>query len=116
MRPLPLLPALLIATLLSACGAKEEDIACCAIEPRPGCDSALAAIHVTQAELAILHTSERICPSPGLSAERIRELDANWPAACRQAGVISPAYAMSAGQCLAPEAQEEAPPELTPAN
>lgn len=113
MRPLPLLATLLIAGLLSACSEPEEDIACCAIEPRPGCDSALAAINVTQAELAILHTSERICPSPGLTAERIRELDANWPSACRQAGMISPAHAMSAGQCIAPEApdaQEATPP------
>lgn len=110
MRALSLLPALLIAALLAACSEPEEDVACCAIEPRPDCDKALTAIGVTPAELTLLHSAERICPSPGLTAERIRALDANWPAACRQAGVISPAYALSAGQCLAPEAQEAAPP------
>ena len=85
--------------LLSACGQKEEDIACCAIEPKAKCDSELMGIGVTPAEMAIIRSGDRICPSLELSADRIREIDAQWPAACRASGAMSPAYAMSSGQC-----------------
>ena len=93
--------AILIAAiaLLSACGEKEEDIACCAIAPEAKCDSELMSLGVTPAEMSLIRSSDRICPSMNLTAERIRELDAQWPAACRAAGAISPGYAISSGQC-----------------
>ncbi len=99
--------------LLSACGEKEEDIACCAIEPKAKCDSELMGIGVTPVEMAIIRSGDRICPSFDLSAERIREIDAKWPAACRASGAMSPAYAMSSGQCQ-PSAIDTTPaaPEL----
>lgn len=95
---------LLIAglALLAACGQPEEDVACCAIPPKAECDSALMALGVTPQEMAILRSGDRICPSINLPAQRIRDLDAQWPAACRQSGETSPAYALSSGQCLAP--------------
>ena len=83
--------------LASACGPAEEDIACCAIEPKAKCESALAAIGVTDAEQVALHTPRPICPSDALSAERIRELDPKWPQACREAGLMSPQ--IDAGRC-----------------
>ncbi len=85
--------------ILSACGEKEEDIACCAIEPKAKCDSELMGIGVTPAEMAIIRSGDRICPTMELSADRIREIDAQWPASCRASGAMSPAYAMSSGQC-----------------
>lgn len=96
-------------SLLAACGEKEEDIACCAIEPKAKCDSELMGLGVTPAEMAIIRSGERICPSMDLSAERIRDLDARWPAACRESGAMSPAYAMSSGQCHAAEPAPAAP-------
>lgn len=85
--------------LLSGCGEKEPEIACCAIEPRAKCESALLGLNVTKDELAVLMTSERICPSVNMTAERLRELDVQWPADCRQAGTMSPARAMTSGMC-----------------
>jgi hypothetical protein len=95
--------------LFAACGEKEEDIACCAIEPKAKCDSELMGLGVTPAEMAIIRSGERICPSMDLSAERIRDLDARWPAACRASGSLSPGYAMSSGQCRAAEPVAAAP-------
>ena len=74
--------------LLSACGEKEPDIACCAIEPKAKCESALAGLGVSREQLAILMTSEKVCPSVEFTAERLRELDAQWPIDCREAGGI----------------------------
>lgn len=85
--------------LLSACGEKEPDIACCAIEPKAKCESALAGLGVSREQLAILMTSEKVCPSVEFTAERLRELDAQWPIDCREAGAMSPLRAMSSGQC-----------------
>lgn len=90
--------------LLSACGEKEPEIACCAIEPKAKCDSELMGMGVTPEEMAILRSGDRICPSINMSAERLRELDAGWPAACREAGTMSPAFAMASGQCVASRA------------
>ena len=91
--------------LLSACGEKEPEVACCAIEPKAKCGSALIGMGVTPEELAIVMSGDRICPSIILSAERLRELDAGWPAACREAGTTSPAFAMASGQCAATSPQ-----------
>ena len=85
--------------LLSACGEKEPDIACCAIEPKAKCESALMGLGVRPGEMAILMGGDRVCPSINMTAERLRELDAGWPVSCRESGVISPAYAMTNGQC-----------------
>lgn len=85
--------------LLCACGEKEPEIACCAIEPKARCESALMGLGVTPEEMAIVMSGDRICPSINLTAERLRELDAVWPAACREAGAMSPAFAMASGQC-----------------
>jgi hypothetical protein len=95
--------------LLTACGQKEEDIACCAIEPKAKCDSELMGIGVTPAEMAIIRSGDRICPSMELSADRIREIDAQWPASCRASGAMSPAYAMSSGQCQPPRERDATP-------
>jgi len=102
---------ILAISLLAACGEKEEDIAYCAIEPKAKCDGELMGLGVTPAEMAIIRSGDRICPSMDLSAERIRELDVQWPAACRASGAVSPAYAMSSGQCSAAE-PAPASPEL----
>jgi len=87
------------ALLSSACGDKEPDIACCAIEPRAKCGSALLGSGVTKEELAILMASDRVCPSINMTGERLRKLDVQWPADCRQAGAMSPAHAMTVGLC-----------------
>ena len=94
MRTIALVAAI---ALLSACGDKEPEIACCAIEPKAKCDSELMGMGVTPEEMAILRGGDRICPSINMSAERLRELDAGWPAACREAGTMSPAFAMASG-------------------
>lgn len=110
--------ALIIAgfALLAACGQKEEDVACCAIEPKAKCDSELMGIGVTPAEMALIRSGDRVCPSMDFTAERIREIDAQWPAACRASGAISPAYAMSSGLCRpALETEPKDPPAPMPA-
>ena len=99
--------------LLSACGEKDEDIACCAIDPKAKCDSELMSIGITSAEMAIIRSGDRICPTMDLTAERIREIDAKWPASCRASGAISPAYAMSSGLCR-PAAEIEPTPTDPP--
>ncbi|HOY79950.1 MAG TPA: hypothetical protein PLN33_19210 [Hyphomonadaceae bacterium] len=112
MRPRLMIAGLMIAgltlastALLAACGEKEEDIACCAIDPKARCDSELAGIGITPAEMALIRSGDRICPTMDLTAERIREIDARWPASCRASGAISPGYAMASGMCRpAPEA------------
>lgn len=109
--------ALIIAgfALLAACGQKEEDVACCAIEPKAKCDSELMGIGVTPAEMALIRSGDRVCPSMDFTAERIREIDAQWPAACRASGAISPAYAMSSGLCRpALETEPTDPPAPMP--
>jgi len=99
--------------ILSACGEKEEDIACCAIEPKAKCDSELMGLGITPVEMALIRSGDRICPTMELSADRIREIDAQWPASCRASGAMSPAYAMSSGQCR-PTAADPAPADDLP--
>jgi hypothetical protein len=82
--------------VLCACGEQEE-IACCAIEPKAKCESALHGMGVSEDEQSILMGPRPVCPAAGISAERISELDAQWPKACRDAGIISPA--LDAGRC-----------------
>jgi hypothetical protein len=84
--------ALLIA-LLASCGAEDEDIACCAIEPKAKCASALHGLGVTDQESRTLLGP--VCESGVLTDARIRELDAQWPEACREAGITSPASRQS---------------------
>ncbi len=89
------LPLALLA--ISACGEPEDDIACCAIEPKAKCESALHGLGVTAEEQKALHAPTPLCPSDALSAERIRELDTRWPQACREAGLTSPR--IDTGRC-----------------
>jgi len=105
---------LAVAALLAACGEKEEDIACCAIEPKAKCESELLGAGATREEVATLTGAGKVCPSSTLTAGRIRELDATWPAACRESGAISPAYAMSSGQCDATADSGVSLNDLTP--
>lgn len=105
--------ALASTALLAACGEKEEDIACCAIEPKAKCDSELMGIGVTPAEMSLIRSGDRICPTMDFTAERIREIDAKWPASCRASGAISPGYAMAAGLCQ-PAAEIEPTPTDPP--
>jgi len=100
--------------LLCACGEKGPDIACCAIVPKAKCESALTGLGVTREQLAILMTADRVCPSVELTAERLRELDAQWPTACREAGTLSPLRAMSSGQCEADARDDVAMRDYTP--
>jgi hypothetical protein len=106
--------AALTIALLSACGENEKEVACCAIEPKAKCESALAGIGATAEELSLIAGGGQICPSDKLTAERIRELDASWPAACREAGTPSPARAMSSGQCEATAGSGVSLDDLTP--
>ena len=80
------LAALLV---LCACG-QEEEIACCAIEPKAKCESALHGMGVSEQEQSVLLGPRPVCPGPSLSAQRISELDAKWPAACREAHMPPP--------------------------
>jgi hypothetical protein len=80
------LAALLV---LCACG-QEEEVACCAIEPKAKCEGALHGLGVSEEEQAILLGPRPVCPGPSLSAERISELDAKWPDACRDAHLPPP--------------------------
>jgi hypothetical protein len=105
---------LAVTALLSACGDKEKEVACCAIEPKAKCESELLGAGATREEVAILTGVEKVCPSDKVTAERIRELDAAWPAACRGSGATSPAYAMSSGQCDATAASGVSLNDLTP--
>lgn len=103
------------AALLSACGEKEEEVACCAIEPKAKCESELLGAGATREEIEILTHGGDVCPSATLTADRIRELDAAWPASCRGSGAMSPAYAMSSGQCDATAGSGVSLNDLTPA-
>lgn len=103
-----------VAALLSACGEKVPDIACCAIMPKAKCESALTGLGVTREQLAILMTAEKVCPSVEFTAARLRELDAQWPVACREAGAMSPLRAMSSGQCEAEARNDMAMDDYTP--
>lgn len=87
------LAALLV---LSACGEQEE-VACCAIEPKAKCESALHGIGVNAAEKSVVLGQRPVCPASSISAERLQELDAQWPAACREAGIAPPM--VDAGRC-----------------
>lgn len=78
------------AAAFAACGVQDEEPACCAIEPKARCESALHALGVTEAEKEALIARPYACPSETLTIERIRELDSQWPQACRQSGVGSP--------------------------
>ncbi len=109
-----LLTGIAAIALLSACGETEKEVACCAIEPKAKCESALAGIGATAEELALVKGGGKICPSDNVTAERLRELDATWPAACREAGTPSPAYAMSTGQCVATAGSGVSLDDLTP--
>jgi hypothetical protein len=80
-----------IAALLVLCAcSQEEEVACCAIEPKAKCEGALHGLGVSEEEQSILLGPRPVCPGPSLSAERINELDAKWPAACRDAHMPPP--------------------------
>jgi hypothetical protein len=87
----------LILLVITACGEPEGDLACCAIEPKAKCDAALHAMGVTTLEQAALRAAGPLCPSDALSATRIRQLDSQWPQACREAGFSAPM--IDAGRC-----------------
>lgn len=80
--------------VLSSCGAEGDDIACCAIEPKAKCESALYGLGVADAEADALMRGAA-CPSEILSDDRIRELDGKWPEECRKVGLASPATHMN---------------------
>jgi hypothetical protein len=82
--------------LLCACGA-EEEVACCAIEPKAKCESALHGMGVTEAENSVVLGQRPVCPAASISAERLSELDAMWPQSCRDAGIAPPL--IDAGRC-----------------
>ena len=100
--------------LFYACGEQEPETPCCAIVPKAKCEGALMGLGVTPKEMAIIMSGDRICPSIDLDAERLRELDAQWPAACREAGTMSPAYAMTSGFCAASAATPGSLDDYTP--
>lgn len=104
--------ALVLASALAACGEKEEDIACCAIEPKAKCESELLGNGVTHAELSLLlGSAERICPSAEISEARIREIAPIWAASdsCRLTRGYDRLGALQAGLC-SPRAIADAPP------
>lgn len=90
-----ILPAILLA--LPACGEPEDEPACCAIEPKAKCESVLHGMGVSEAEQAVLLGPRPVCPSADISRERMRELDTQWPQACREAGIAAPQ--LDAGRC-----------------
>lgn len=96
--------------MLSACGGEKEEPACCAIEPKAKCESALFALKVTAKESRALFGPDASCPTNTLTLERIRELDSQWPQACREAGMMSPQVALDTGACRAPDLATLQPP------
>lgn len=83
---------------LSACG-EEEKPACCAIEPKAKCDAALHGLKVTQEEHEAMFGPGKACPSAVMSMERIRELDSQWPQACRESGSWGPLQRLNETTC-----------------
>lgn len=83
-----ILPAILLA--LPACSGPEDEPACCAIEPMAKCESALHGMGVSEAEQAVLLGPRPVCPTADISLARLRELDTQWPQACRAAGIATP--------------------------
>lgn len=71
------------ASLFAACGGPQEDIACCAIEPKARCKGELLGVGLTDGEVNLLTGLARpICPGPALSEDRLREIEALWPDSC----------------------------------
>lgn len=89
------LPAMLL--VVAACGGPEDEPACCAIEPKAKCEGALHGLGVSEAERRVLLGPRPVCPSAEISVERMRELDTQWPQACREAGLAAPQ--LDAGRC-----------------
>ena len=87
-----------VVALLAICACSEqEDVACCAIEPKAKCESALHGMGVNEAEKSVVLGRRPICPAASVSAERLQELDTQWPSACREAGIAPPG--VDAGLC-----------------
>lgn len=87
-----------VVALLAMCACTEqEDIACCAIEPKAKCESVLHGMGVSADEKSVVLGQRPVCPAASISAERLQELDTQWPAACREAGIASPM--VDAGRC-----------------
>lgn len=90
-----ILPATLLA--LVGCSEPESEPACCAVEPKAKCESALHGLGASEAEKAALLGPRPVCPSDVISIDRMRELDTQWPQACRAAGISAPD--IDAGRC-----------------
>ena len=101
--------AFALVLMLAACGGEKEEPACCAIAPKAKCDSALHGLGVTQDEQRALFDGAR-CPTDTLSVERIRELDSQWPQACREAGMMSPQLSLDRPACRPPDLETLTPP------
>ncbi len=101
--------AFALALTLSACGGEKKEPACCAIEPKAKCDAALRGLGITETEQRALYDSE-LCPTEILTPERIRELDSQWPQACREAGMGSPQLSLDRPACRAPDLETLTPP------
>jgi len=83
-----ILPAILLA--LPGCDGADDETACCAIESLAKCERALHGIGVSKTEQAVLLGPHPVCPTENISLARMRELDARWPQACREAGLSAP--------------------------
>lgn len=101
--------AVSFAVMLAACGGEKEEPSCCAIEPRAKCEAALHGLGVTAVEQRALH-DPAVCPTDTVSIERIRELDSQWPQACREAGRMSPQLSLDRQACHAPDLDTLQPP------
>lgn len=95
--------ALAVLATLTACGEPEPEPACCAIVPKAKCEGALGGLGVTKAEKDALFGPDAVCPTSVMSIARIRELDAQWPQACREAGMMSPLLSLDGIACRTPE-------------
>jgi hypothetical protein len=103
--------ALSLAVSLSACGETEAENACCAIVPKAKCEAAISGLGVTRTEQDALFGADPACPTTVMSIDRIRALDAQWPQACREAGMSSPLLGLDGMACRsATVAEDPAPP------
>ncbi len=85
---------------LAGCGEPEQErVVCCAIVPRAKCEAALGGLGVSKAEQVSLFGPEAVCPTSAMNVERIRELDTQWPQACREAGMMSPLLSLDSAAC-----------------